>query len=210
MSWFKVEREIFNSEVFKDDVFTEREAWIWLISSACFEDTEINVLNNPVVLHRGELSFSIRFMAKKFRWTAGKVQNFLKKLKKWNMIELKTQTGQSHLSICNYSKFQDSTNSQQTEDEQPANTKHTKKKNLRTKELKNISIIKFLTENNISSLPLEWGEWAFGETNWGESKINFEWDKFIDYWKENGKRKKDWKKTWQNWVKNNLEWSKTG
>jgi hypothetical protein len=73
---------------------------------------------------------------------------------------------------------------------------------------KGTSIASYLKSNIPDEvLPISWGEIAYEITEWDDSKIDLEWDKFKDYWKATTKNriKKDWLATWRNWCRNNKE-----
>jgi hypothetical protein len=60
---FSVSRSIWTSDLFAKEPFTEREAWIWMISSAVWRDQTVRVGKHIVRLERGQLCYSTRFMA---------------------------------------------------------------------------------------------------------------------------------------------------
>lgn len=87
--------------------FTEREAFEWLISEATWADGRtLSINRNPVLLKKGQLSHSVRFMSQAWGWSLGKTQRFLVHLKKWSIIDTQTDTGQLIVTICNYDKYQ--------------------------------------------------------------------------------------------------------
>lgn len=104
--WYLMHRGWQDSAVFKDEPYTEREAWEWLISEATYEDQVVNIMNNPVRLDRGQVSHSVRFLADKWHWTKSQVETYLNKLKKWDMVRTENRTGQNIITICNYSQYQ--------------------------------------------------------------------------------------------------------
>jgi len=101
-----IARDLFEHGVFKDEPFSEREAWVWMIMAARWKSGTVRVGDFVVELARGEFAASVRFMAGAWDWTAAKVQRYLERLKKMEMICVKTDTGVSVVSICNYEKFQ--------------------------------------------------------------------------------------------------------
>lgn len=115
MSGFiKLHRSIFDdTQPFSDATVSEREAFIWMICSACWKDENKRIGNQIIALERGQFSFSIRFMAGKFGWSVKRVRSFMKFLEKDGKIKIGHEkgssrgTGQTVVTICNYSKFQD-------------------------------------------------------------------------------------------------------
>ncbi len=105
--------------VFKDEPYTEREAWEWLISNAVFHPDGIMsfIQGKPRLLMRGHQTYSIRFLAVKWDWNKSKVERYLNKLKKADMIGTENETGQLVIRIRNYDKFQFMPNEDETSDE---------------------------------------------------------------------------------------------
>jgi len=93
-------------DIFEGEPYSKRDAWIWMIENAVWKDKVINIKGKPVKLKRGQLSFSVRFMEKKFNWKSGRVQRFLEALKNRYMIATENTTGQLIITICNYSNYQ--------------------------------------------------------------------------------------------------------
>lgn len=104
--FYLMHRGWMKSAVFKDEPYTEREAWEWLISEATYDNQVVSIMNNPVRLTRGQVSHSVRFLAEKWQWSKSQVETYLNKLKKWDMIQTENRTGQSIITICNYSQYQ--------------------------------------------------------------------------------------------------------
>ncbi|API59538.1 hypothetical protein BSL82_09615 [Tardibacter chloracetimidivorans] len=109
-------REWLEHDIFDGDVFSRRDAWAWLIASAAWRQTKARIKGHSVDLERGELSYSVRFMAEKWGWSKSAVDRFLKLLTREGMISMRSKTGttaghpagqgQSIITICNYAKYQ--------------------------------------------------------------------------------------------------------
>jgi hypothetical protein len=105
-TWFKLYRGWQQNPMFRSD--RDRLNWLWLIEHTVYNDShEISINNAPYTLVRGELSYSIRYLAQAWKTTPSYVRAFLKHLEKWHAIQTQNDTGQTVISICNYSKFQD-------------------------------------------------------------------------------------------------------
>ena len=91
-----------------EKVFSHREAWIWMIEQATWspEGRNVNILEKPYRLSRGQLSHSVRFMMEAWGWKKGAVETFLRKLKTWDMVRTDNRTGQLIITICNYDIYQ--------------------------------------------------------------------------------------------------------
>jgi hypothetical protein len=109
-----ISRRLFDSEAFRDEPFTEREAWVWLLMEASWKDRTVRAGDYVTETKRGQLAASVRFMAKAWSWTPAKVQRYLKRVEKLKMICSKTDTGVSVLTICNYDKYQNGAKSSDT------------------------------------------------------------------------------------------------
>jgi hypothetical protein len=103
---FAVDRGVFVHDCFADEPFTEREAWVWLISEAAWKPRGRRIGNITVSLERGQLAASVRFIAEKWKWSKSAVDRFLERLKKRDMIETASGTGINIITICKYDEYQ--------------------------------------------------------------------------------------------------------
>lgn len=112
--YIAVHRSIWEHRMFADDVFSEREAWLWMVSSAAWKACKIRSGNAMVDIKRGELLFSTRFLAKRWKWSHTKVVRFLILLENETQIGTDTKHNSTHITICNYDKYQVSRNTSET------------------------------------------------------------------------------------------------
>lgn len=105
-----ISRDIWHDAAFKDQPFTEREAFVWLIMEASWKDREKRVGNVAVSLKRGQLVASVRFMAEAWKWQKSTVDRFLKRLEKRDMIGTASGTGMNVVTICKYDEYQNGPN----------------------------------------------------------------------------------------------------
>lgn len=108
---FIVDRGLFGHPVFADEPFTEREAWMWLISEAAFKPYRRRVGKVIVDLKRGQLAHSLRHMATTWKWTVARVRRYLSKLEEGRskidpLIGTATDAGVTLVTICNYDSYQ--------------------------------------------------------------------------------------------------------
>lgn len=103
---FLVDRSVFQRAFFKDEPYTEREAWLWLISAASYKKRAVRTKKGVVNLERGQLSHSTRFMAEKWQWKEPRVRRFLKRLKIDASIDAVNDAVQNIITICNYDTYQ--------------------------------------------------------------------------------------------------------
>ncbi len=128
--FFLVYRGVFPD--FGDAPYTEREAWLWLIASAGYEDTDM-----------GQINTTYSELAKAWRWTYGgkdkrpnsnKSRRFLDKMAQQGRITFcnnvsvnssqtcnKPVTREICVNICNYAKYQRKENGSVTTLSQPCN-----------------------------------------------------------------------------------------
>ena len=108
---FAVDRGVFGHPRFKDEPFTEREAWLWLVSEAAFRPYLRRVGSARVQLNRGQLAHSTRFMADKWKWATTTVRRYLARLASVidadePMIKTTTDAGVTVITINNYDAYQ--------------------------------------------------------------------------------------------------------
>ena len=116
-----ISRELWDDTAFADDVFSEREAWVWMISEASWKPRTKRVGDYIVDLGRGQLAHSTRFMAETWKWTHSKARRYLERLEKLKLISRETGTGVSVVTICNYDIYQ---NKPQATGTGPAQDRH--------------------------------------------------------------------------------------
>lgn len=147
--YIQLKRDFFNHPIWlKPRSFSQAEAYIDLLQSACYNDSqEILIGTTYLTLQRGEMAVSVRELASKWQWSRGKVETFLKMLKKHKEIAIKTQSGTlpSVLTLLKYNKLVNSPNNIKTENKTllrhkqdtiktPLNNIVKEQKNKRTKE----------------------------------------------------------------------------
>lgn len=109
--WYAMRRGWLDHECFKPiGKWSRAEAWVWMVESAPYKDTEITRGSKTVLVPRGHIHHSIRFMAKKFRWSDKAVRVFIDSLVKAKAVEkigahLGAHLG-AQLKLCNYDKYQ--------------------------------------------------------------------------------------------------------
>lgn len=107
MSYYLMHRGWLDHEMFgEDEPFCRRAAWAWLIENAAFDRTRVRIAGKTVELARGQLSYSLRFLAKTWSWGHERVRRFLAELRQRDMIETEGETGQTVITIRNYTIYQ--------------------------------------------------------------------------------------------------------
>jgi hypothetical protein len=104
-TFFTIDRKLLEDELWTSEPFTKGQAWVDLIGRASYKDTE--------ELQRGELLFTERELADRWRWPDPKVRRFLQWLEKEGMItrsvvRSKNRSGKrSKINVEKYSIYQD-------------------------------------------------------------------------------------------------------
>lgn len=114
-------------DIFEGDEYSRRDAWAWLIANAAWKAGKARIKGAGVILARGELCFSQRFLAKKWGWSKSRVDRFLHTLRSEGMIEVRSKIGatpdhpagqgQSIITICNFDKYQPNQDAKRGNDE---------------------------------------------------------------------------------------------
>jgi len=102
---FAVDRGIFDHPFFASEPYTEREAWLWMISAAAWKTTRIRSGRKMVWLVRGQLMFSERFLSEKWQWSKSSVRRFIERLKSEAMVTTLSDPDGTLIIICNYEKY---------------------------------------------------------------------------------------------------------
>jgi hypothetical protein len=105
--YFKVDRGIWDHPSFAAEPFSEREAWLWLISHAAWKPTRLRVGRVVVPLERGQFTASLRYLDEAWRWDSkSRVRRFLLRLASETLIDVHTDAAATRITICNYDKYQ--------------------------------------------------------------------------------------------------------
>src|SRR5437764_8385173 len=103
---FAVARGTLDHPFFKDERFTEREAWLWLIEQAVWQPLRVRVHHKVYDLKRGQLVHAVRFLADRWKWSKSKVERFLDRLKAEGMIETLADRNATIITISKYDDYQ--------------------------------------------------------------------------------------------------------
>jgi hypothetical protein len=228
---FAIDRGIFDHQIFAPEPYTEREAWIWMIGAAAWKAQRVRVGRHTISLDRGQLAFSTRFLASKFKWSQGKIIRYLKRLETEAMATTSATREATHITICNYDKyaFGRNTNDTQTETQNDALTVHSRFKEEERKEREEESpTIVPLKGDPAGDQPkaqsvakpkraekrkTPWPEGfalndemrAFAaERGWGQSRQDTEFEKFHQHALQSDRSLKDWVAGWRTWVLNGI------
>lgn len=106
--WVRVSVEMLAHDVFDNEPFDKRSAWLWLIANAAWKDRRVNHKGKSVELRRGEVLIGRAHLAKVWGWGEQQVRTFLDVLKKERMLFVNQSRGHyaNVATICNYEKYQ--------------------------------------------------------------------------------------------------------
>lgn len=207
-NFFLVNRSILDHWLWEDKPFSKGQAWIDLMALANYKDKKIERKGRIVSCKRGEVNMSVLSLSKRWGWTRGRTERFLKLLESDGMVKKNSTTDGTTLTIENYNIYQDlratddTTNEQQTDNRQTTNeqqTDTTKERKRKKKKDNNIYITPALGEFKNVSLSEE-------ELEKLKERFPYDWQKRIErlsqYMKSRGKRYKSHYATILNWAEN--------
>lgn len=112
-----ISRDLWDDTAFRDDEFSQREAWIWMIAEASWKQRTRRIGSQEITLERGQLAGSVRFFAERWKWTPARVFRYFDMLKNRNMIECSAGTAATVITICKYDTYQNPIRSGETQAE---------------------------------------------------------------------------------------------
>ena len=130
--WISLHRKILENPILnRSRVYSNFEAWIWLLLKANHKDNKFMLGSELVKVKKGSMITSQKKLCKQFRWGNSKLRSFLKVLQKDKMLLLETNTQSTQITICNYDTYQDKqiSNKPQTNHKQTANKLRTNTNN---------------------------------------------------------------------------------
>jgi hypothetical protein len=108
--WIKIHRSIQEHWIYgKNRILSDYEAWLDILMQVNYEDGQFRPSPGIVInVKRGESVNSLDTWSKRFGWHKSRVRRFFNLLQKENMIQLKSETKSTHLTVCNYDSYQGS------------------------------------------------------------------------------------------------------
>ena len=102
----KLSRGFFDHYLWSETrTFSKAEAFLDLIQRASFAEHKQLIDGQLITLERGQQIASVRYLAKRWAWSKGKVERFLDGLAHDQMVNRKTGHGQTILTLCNYDAY---------------------------------------------------------------------------------------------------------
>lgn len=144
--WIKLHRKIQDHWIYQEErIFSRYEAWLDLIMLANHKDNKSLIDGELMTVEKGSFITSKRKLGVRWKWSNTKVDNFLKLLEQDGMIEQKSDTKKTVITIAKYEVYHELEKEKRHENETETKQKHNRNetetnkqelKNLRTKELK--------------------------------------------------------------------------
>lgn len=146
--WIKLHRQIRDHWLYKEKPYSKFQAWIDLLLSANHETKKVVLGNELIEVERGSFITSKRKLIDKWGWSNTKVDNFMNILLSDGMIEYKSDTKKTLVSIVNYEDYQNQ-NDTETTPKRHENTCKNDTKHLQKRTNKNDKNDKNEKNNNI-------------------------------------------------------------
>ena len=104
--WVSIHRKILKNPILKmNRSYSRFEAWIYLLLRATYNNQKVVLGSDIYELKSGEILTSQKKLCKQFKWGNSRLRTFLKLLQKDGMINVKTNSKLTHLTILNYNKL---------------------------------------------------------------------------------------------------------
>jgi hypothetical protein len=103
-------------------MFSKFEAWNDILLNVNYAEAKCLIKGKLYIIKRGESILSLDNWAKRWGWDKSKVRRFMDLLKNDGMICLKTDNITTHLTVCKYEEYQDSSNANETRVKRKRNT----------------------------------------------------------------------------------------
>lgn len=219
-NFFLVNRSILDHWLWEDKPFSKGQAWIDLMALANYKDKKIERKGRIVSCKRGEVNMSVLSLSKRWGWTRGRTERFLKLLEFDGMVRKNSTTGGTTLTIENYNMYQDlratddATDKQQTDNKRTTDEQQTDTTKERKRKIKKV-------KNNIYNVPAceRHTDGAFANRRFEpptlkqveeycqERDNSVDAERFIDFYESKGwmvgkNKMKDWKAAVRNWERN--------
>lgn len=139
--WIKLSRDLADSHVWINETFSRGQAWVDLLMLTNHADGFIRVAGQRLDIKRGQCGWSLDRLSKRWKWSRGKAERFMKELENDQRITRKTNTRNTIITICKYNDFQgNGKTDSKTDGHQTVKQTDTNKNDNNNKNEKNIDI----------------------------------------------------------------------
>lgn len=117
-------RGILDHWIWEKTPFSEGQAWIDLLLLANIEDKKNSYKGEIITCKRGDVNYSLLWLAERWKWSRWKVREFLKILEDDGMVSVNATKHRTTITIVNYDNFNKSpTTSRQQTDNKPTTSR---------------------------------------------------------------------------------------
>lgn len=200
--YIKLWRKIQDSDSWTEEKFTRSQAWIDLIILANHKSGHIRLRGIKVNIDRGQLAYSELSLAKRWKWSRGKVRRFLKELSSNPVQQIIQQTNNltSLISIVNYNQYQGTEQQTVQQTVQQTDTKRYTNKNDKNEKNKEKEIYKEKESfGEFENVELTKAEIQKLQTRFGDIETQTVIERLSGYIESSGKKYKSHYATILNW-----------
>lgn len=104
--WIKLHRQVTENEFWHSERFTKAQAWIDLLLLATHKQRTVMIKGSEIRLKAGELCYSQKSLADRWRWNVKSVSIYLSMLSRREMLETKTDNKTTVITIRNWARYQ--------------------------------------------------------------------------------------------------------
>ena len=108
--WIKLHRKITDNPYYFSEPFTRSQAWVDMLIIANHKESMFYKRGIRVDVSRGQIGYDIETLAKRWRWSRGKVERFFSQLEKDEQIVRQKTNITTLISVCNYDIYQSDDN----------------------------------------------------------------------------------------------------
>jgi len=136
--WIKIYRKITENPLYFSEPFNRSMAWIDMILLTNHSDNYFFKRGIRVDVKAGQIGYDLDTLAKRWQWSRGKVERFLKMLENDNQIIRQKTNVTTLISVVNYKEYQSDSKAESKANRKPNNKADGNKQEC--KELKEITI----------------------------------------------------------------------
>lgn len=137
--YIKLYRGLQENTLWLSEPFTKGQAWIDLLLLTNYKPSYLKYRNGEMVrINRGECGYSMETLAKRWKWSRGKVKRYFNLLESEKMIQQKTGSKSTIIKVLKFDKYQERTSNDTSNGHQTDTNKEGKE---RKEEYINLSLI---------------------------------------------------------------------
>lgn len=122
--WITLSRGIVEHWVYEGERFDHTHAWIDLLMLANFADKKKVYKGELITCKRGDVNYSMKYLAERWGWSWRAVKHFLDILASDGMITMSVTTNRTVITIVNYEKYQFQNSEHHNEDQSDDQNEH--------------------------------------------------------------------------------------